>query len=93
MHAVVRAAAARAIEHYDQTLALAIASDPAGPLVAHTDLFRELVLESTRPLLMALAVMPEPERDAAVGALLVSVFSQVLDRDIAQARARAEVPW
>jgi hypothetical protein len=37
--------------------------------------------------------MPEPERDAAVGALLVSVFSQVLDRDIAQARARAEVPW
>jgi hypothetical protein len=51
MHAVVRAAAAHAIEHYDQTLALAIASDPAGPLVAHTDLFRELVLESTRPLL------------------------------------------
>jgi len=92
-HALVRRVAALALERYDRTLALAIATDPVGPLVAHGDLYRQLVLEPARQLLLGLALVDRAERDAAVGALLVSVFAQVLDRDLQALRQRAEVPW
>jgi len=92
-HALVRAAAALALESYDRTLALAIATDPVGPLVAHTDLYRQLVLGPTRELLLGLALVPRAERDAAVGPLLVAVFAQLLDRDLQALRQRQEVPW
>lgn len=89
--AVIRCAARTALERYDEELAIAIATDAQDP--ARSDRFNRLVAAPSYDLLAGLVFVPEPERDGAVGALIVALFSELLNRDITQARRRAEVDW